>query len=275
MRAARSMLCVAISAASPEARTSCISASKTRARRCAGRGCRSARRPAARAARWRPRGRWRRAAARRPRVPPGGASRRSLEPEIGQQLASRARALRALRQAADHLRHHHVLQRRELRQQVVELVDEADLGAADARCARHRQSRGVAADRHRPRRRPAAPAGRRYAAASTCRRRTARPARPTRPARSRARRRRGCRASLSPCTIVPLDACRTRIAAAASRRSLVADRRVTRSAAPRPDRAAPRARPDRASRGATAPAPSPRRPSSRRHSMSAGSCDRK
>ncbi len=37
-----------------------------------------------------------------------------------------------LRQAADHLRQHHVLLRRELGQQMVELVDEADLDAADA-----------------------------------------------------------------------------------------------------------------------------------------------
>src|SRR4051812_41763370 len=55
-----------------------------------------------------------------------------LEAEIAEQLGG-ARARLFLPEAADHLRHHDVLDRRELRQQMVKLVDEADLGAADAR----------------------------------------------------------------------------------------------------------------------------------------------
>ena len=38
-----------------------------------------------------------------------------------------------LRQRADHLRHHHILQRRELGQEMVELVDKADVIAPDRR----------------------------------------------------------------------------------------------------------------------------------------------
>ena len=53
-----------------------------------------------------------------------------LEPEIAQQLGRTPARLRP-RQAPDHLRQHDVLQRRELRQEVVELVDKTDLGAAD------------------------------------------------------------------------------------------------------------------------------------------------
>ena len=55
-----------------------------------------------------------------------------LEPEIAQQVA-RAPGRLPAREAADHLRHDHVLDRGEFHQQVVELVDEADLDAADAR----------------------------------------------------------------------------------------------------------------------------------------------
>ena len=97
-----------------------------------------------RAARSRPRGRWRRAAARRRTVRRADASSRSPRPRKVRSCVARVPRLR-LREAADELRHHHVLERRELRQQMVELVDEAELLAADARCARHRPWRRSAA----------------------------------------------------------------------------------------------------------------------------------
>ena len=92
-------------------------------------------------------------------------------------------------QAADQLRHHHVFQRRELRQQVMELVDEADLVRRSA-CGAIVHMRGRRR-RYRPRRRRAAPAVPQYAAAWICPRPTARSARPTGPARARDRRRAG------------------------------------------------------------------------------------
>ena len=193
--AARSRLWVAISAASRDARTIATSVWKTCGRRCAGRGCRSARRPAAGAARWPRRGRWRRAAARRRRVRPAGA--RGARPGREGQELRRALLRLALRQAADELRHHHVLQRRELRQEMVELVDEADFDRGGARCAPGRPLRGRLRRRHRPRRHRAFPAGPRYGAGSTCRcprarsaRRLARPDREVGAAQNLERRRR-------------------------------------------------------------------------------------
>ena len=55
-----------------------------------------------------------------------------LQAEIAQQLIG-ALACFPARQSADHLRQHHVLDCGELRQQMMELIDEADLGAANAR----------------------------------------------------------------------------------------------------------------------------------------------
>jgi hypothetical protein len=75
----------------------------------------------------------------------GQLGRPVLEPlaqaEIAQQFGGTLARL-LLREAADHLRQHHVLDRREFRQQVVKLIDEADLGAADARALGIRQRRG-------------------------------------------------------------------------------------------------------------------------------------
>ena len=110
---------------------------------------------------------------------------------VVEQLRGRARAASLARQARDQLRHHDVLERRELRQQVMELVDEADIVAADRGALVVGQPAAGAAGQDRRRRRRAAPAGRRCAAASTCRRPTARPAPPSRRASARNRRRSG------------------------------------------------------------------------------------
>src|SRR3712207_2749350 len=68
------------------------------------------------------------------------------QPQKGQKLRSAILRL-GLREAADELRDDHVLQSRELRQEVVKLVDEAELLAADAGplLVVHR-SRGLRAD---------------------------------------------------------------------------------------------------------------------------------
>ncbi len=66
-----------------------------------------------------------------------------LEPQIAQQLGA-ALARFAARQAADHLRQDDVLQRGEFRQQMMELIDEADLGAPDPRARDIGQLRGGA-----------------------------------------------------------------------------------------------------------------------------------
>ena len=71
----------------------------------------------------------------------GRCSSALLEPEIAEQLGRALRRL-ALAQPADHLRQHDVLERGELRQQVVRLVDEADVVAADAGALGVGQSRG-------------------------------------------------------------------------------------------------------------------------------------
>ena len=67
-----------------------------------------------------------------------------LEAEIGQQLGRPLPCLPS-RQATDHLGEHHVFQRGEFRQQVVRLVDETDLLAADARAFVVGQHRSTAA----------------------------------------------------------------------------------------------------------------------------------
>ena len=103
------------------------------------------------------------------------------------------------RQAADELRHHHVFEGRELRQEVVELIDEADLLAAASACARRRSCRRSGSRRYKPRRRPAFPRAPPHGGASICRFRTGRRAPRSRPARSPRRRRAGCRGTPSPC----------------------------------------------------------------------------
>ena len=196
MRLARSGLCVAISAARPVVRTSFDQCRERRRRRCAGRGCRSARRPAG--------SRGSLASARtiatRCCSPPDSRAGRCVE------RARRARPIAAARprgplaspraHAGDHLRQHDVLERRELRQQVMELVDEAEMSRAAAPCARRRRMPVAGAGRRAARRRHRrAPAGRRHAAASTCRRRTGRPARRSRPRLDRQGRRRAATSS--------------------------------------------------------------------------------
>src|SRR5215813_6178091 len=54
-----------------------------------------------------------------------------LEAEVAEKLGC-ARGGLAAGESAQHLRQHHVLQRRELRQQMMRLVDETDVAAADA-----------------------------------------------------------------------------------------------------------------------------------------------
>ena len=98
------------------------------------RGCRSARRRGSPADDWRRRGRWRRAAARRPTAPPAGAPARGADAEHVEQLAA-ALVGGGRRLAGDQLRHRDVLERGELGQQMVELVDVADGGAAQQRAA--------------------------------------------------------------------------------------------------------------------------------------------
>ena len=138
IRAASAGLWVAISAADPLPAHQRPAIREHAVRGGDDRDCRSARRPAAGAARWPARGRWPRAAARRRRAAPAGGSARSPRPELGRAAARARLPRRAARDAGDHLRQRHVLQRGELRQQVVELVDEADGGRGAARCARRR-----------------------------------------------------------------------------------------------------------------------------------------
>ena len=142
-----------------------------------GRGCRSARRPAGCGAHW-------------PRRGPRDALllaagelgrtmlRRSPRPEIAEKLRSPSRPLPAAR-ARGELRQHHILQRGELGQEVVRLVDEPDLVAAHRRALVVRQ-------RHRADLVDIDLAGvgllqqaRRSAAGSICRSRTARSGRRT------------------------------------------------------------------------------------------------
>jgi hypothetical protein len=64
-----------------------------------------------------------------------------LEAQIGEQLGRPLDRLPA-RQPADHLRQDHVLERGKFRQQMMGLVDEADIGAADLGAVRVRHARG-------------------------------------------------------------------------------------------------------------------------------------
>ena len=76
---------------------------------------------------------------------PPDSSRRPVvgalaEAQLVEQLPARAPAPRRWPSAGDHLRQRHILHRRELRQQVMELVDEADVVRRTA-CARRRSGR--------------------------------------------------------------------------------------------------------------------------------------
>ena len=114
------MLWVAMMAASPDARTSWVSAEKP-ARTCADRGFRSARLQAEYAARWRDRDTLLLAARQFARA----VADPVLEPEIAKEFVPALLGV-ALFEPADHLRQHHVFQRREIRQQPVKLIDEAE-----------------------------------------------------------------------------------------------------------------------------------------------------
>ncbi len=114
------------------------------------------------------------------------------EPDRGEQVA-RPRLGGGARDAGGALRQRDVLQRRELRQQVVELVDEADGRRAAAGCARRRRAPRPAGRAPRRRPRSGCRAGPRRAAASTCRRPRAPPAPPPRRRPAPARRRRAPR----------------------------------------------------------------------------------
>ena len=167
----------------PDARTSSSSSSNTCSAVCGSRlpvgsSARSSRGALARA----------RAIATRCCSPPE-SSRRAVVAAARRGRASRAaRSARASRlarsQAGDQLRHHDVLERRELRQQMMELVDEADLDRGACGCARRRRAAAIAAvDEHLAGVGPLEQAGdvqqRRLAGA-----RRRRPARRSRPARA-------------------------------------------------------------------------------------------
>ena len=102
------------------------------------------------------------AAARRPTACPGGGVARSASPTSVEQ--PRGAALRlGQRPPRDEQRHRHVLERRELGQQVVELEHEAERAVAE------RAALGLRRARARPRRRSAAcPASARSSVPSTC-----------------------------------------------------------------------------------------------------------
>ena len=118
-----SRLCVAISAERPVSRTRSISASKTRSE-VAGSRLPVGSSASSSAARWPAPGRRPRAAARRPTARAGRWSGAALDADRSRR--SRARASASARgDAVGELRQDDVLQRRELGQQVVELVDEA------------------------------------------------------------------------------------------------------------------------------------------------------
>ena len=78
-----------------------------------------------------------------------GASARSLDPHVGQEFAWRAVRLELPRQPANELRDDDVLERAELAEEVMELVDEADLDATDrSPLGIGEASGGPAADHH-------------------------------------------------------------------------------------------------------------------------------
>ena len=113
----------------------------------------------------------------------GRCAARGASPTPASSAAAFSRA-RAAAAAGDHLRQHDVFERREFRQQMVELVDKAELASGAARCGARRRGCRNPRRRSAPRRRPAVPAARRRAARSTCRRRTGRPGPRSRPAAS-------------------------------------------------------------------------------------------
>src|SRR5262249_24066929 len=191
-----------------------------------------------------------------------------LQAEITEQVASAPGGF-PTREAADHLRHDHVLDCRKLHQQVMELIDEADLGAANARALGIRERRGrnlidvdfaaigMLEQARDVQERRLAGAGGRYQRHGL--------ARPNGELGAFEDLERDVALAIVPVDLVQEEDRRLFIAApdADLRPRLGADR-VTHSAAPRPDRGAPRARPDRASPRAIARAPSPPPPAARR-----------
>ena len=95
-----------------------------------GRGCPWVHPPAAAAAGWQKPGKWRRAAARRPTARQGGAQRARQGRAVPEDRA-RACAPQACR-TGDQLRHHHILERRKFRQQMMELIDKSNADTTDA-----------------------------------------------------------------------------------------------------------------------------------------------
>ena len=114
---------------SPRSRTSRRNSAKHDVGGAPRRDCRSARRPAPAPGGWRARGRPRRAAARRPTAGSGGASGGGRARARSSSSVARASAS-AARRAADQLRQDDILGRVEIGQQMVELIDEAELVAA-------------------------------------------------------------------------------------------------------------------------------------------------
>ena len=117
-------------------------------------------------------------AARQPRRPVPGARRKADAVEQLGRLAARP----AARDPGDHLRQHDIFERREFRQQVMELVDESRSPSAAARCAARPAGCRNPRRRSAPRRHRGARAAPRHAAMSICRLPTGRPARRSRPA---------------------------------------------------------------------------------------------
>src|SRR3954463_2017105 len=180
-----------------------------------------------------------------------------FQPEIAQQfIGALARLLSG--ESADHLREHDVLDRGELRQQMVRLIDKTDLASTDpgALCVRKRRGRG-AVDIHLAAVGVFKQAGnvkqRRFSGSGGRKQRD----RLTRPygklrAFENLQRRRALR-------VAPLDRVEEDggLLVLAGASGFLPARRFIHSAAPRPDRAAPRARTDTASPAATERAPSP------------------
>ena len=158
MRAAISMLWVASTTVRPDARINCDSAWNTWSEVC------GSRLPVGSSASSSARRVGDRARDRDALLLAAGELRRPVrqplaEAEIGQQFGRRACAPRPCDEAADHLRQHDVLERGEFRQQMMQLIDEADRVAPDARCARRPTGPRSARRRDRPRRRRDARAG--------------------------------------------------------------------------------------------------------------------
>ena len=260
IRAASSGLWVAISAAVPVSRTTSSRIANTSSAVC------GSRLPVGSSARIRP---GPLASARRDRHPLLLAARQLGRPVV--EARQRARAARAAPSAlrlrlalaapGDQLRHRHVLERGEVRQQVVELVDEADPLAAQAGALGIAQAvAGPPVDRD------LAGAGPLQQAGDVQQRRLAGARRP-----DQRRDRAGAAATRS----MPCSTSRARPGpgrSGAGCPAAPARRNATHSAAPRPDRAAPPARPDRSWRGTTGPAPIATTLSTSPISTLAGSC---